>query len=253
MAYASRDRDRERLERELQSEQYQELLRRLRGDHSFLHRFATWSDVLAFMRNGTSRDPGKDDVLRPILGAHGKDGDPRWRAILLAIFWPGLESIHFQKRGWDPDPEERWQNIMWTFLKVVCRIDVRRRPHRLVQKVFNDTVHFLHDEYCRQWSRTGREIVSDPVEIEILAGGVEGVDLDGIDHRRAQVKEIARLQTHLEAGRISEADFALLVGTRVYGRSVADHAREVGLDYQVAKKRRQRAEASIDRFESRPR
>ena len=60
--------------------------------------------------------------------------------------------------------------------------------------------------------------------------------------------EIQRLREHMEAGRISEADFLLLVGTRVYGKSVADYARETGLDYQVAKKRRQRAEAVISRF-----
>ena len=62
--------------------------------------------------------------------------------------------------------------------------------------------------------------------------------------------EIKRLRAHMDAGRITEADFLLLVGTRVYGRSVANYARETGLGYQVAKKRRQRAEATIGRFEA---
>jgi len=62
--------------------------------------------------------------------------------------------------------------------------------------------------------------------------------------------EIKRLKEHMQAGRITEADFFLLVGTRVYGRSIAHYARAVGLNYQVAKKRRQRAEAAIRRFES---
>jgi len=60
---------------------------------------------------------------------------------------------------------------------------------------------------------------------------------------------VERLREHMEAGRISDADFLLLVGTKVYGNSLADYAREVGIDYQVAKKRRQRAEARIKRFE----
>lgn len=200
------------------------------------------------MRSGTSRDPRKDEILRPIFEAHTEDQDSRWRAILLAIFWPGLESIHFQKRGWDADPHERWQNITWTFLQVVCRVDVTRRPDRLVQKVFNDTVHRLYDEYRRTWSRTNREVASELEEIDALAGGVEGVDLAGIELRQAQELEIRCLREHLEAGRIREADFLLLVGTRVYGRSIADYAREAGLDYQVAKKRRQRAEAALGRF-----
>lgn len=33
-----------------------------------------------------------------------------------------------------------------------------------------------------------------------------------------------------------------------YGKSVADYAREAGMNYQVAKKGRQRAEAVIRRF-----
>ncbi|GAB4137507.1 MAG: hypothetical protein Fur0037_02670 [Planctomycetota bacterium] len=241
--------DLERLEQELQGSAYQALLRKLQRKYLFFRRFSTWADVIAFMRNGTSTDPRKDEVLRPIFEAHGEDEDPRWRAVLLAIFWPGLESIHFQKRGWDPDPEERWQNITWTFLQVLCRVDVKRRPERLVQKVFNDTVHHLHDEYRRAWNRTNREFTAEPEEIDALAGGVEGIDFAGIELREKQEIEINRLREHLEAGRITEADFLLLIGTRVYGKSVADYAREAGLDYQVAKKRRQRAEAVIRRFE----
>jgi hypothetical protein len=249
MSSPSRDRDRERLEQDLQTDEYQNLLRRLQKNAPFLRQFGTWADVIAFMRGGTSRDPRKDEVLRPIFEAHGGDEDPRWRAVLLAIFWPGLESIHYQKRGWDADAEERWQNIVWTFLQVLCRVDVRRRPDRLVQKVFNDTVHHLHDEYRRAWDRGGRELTANPEQIEALAGGTEGIDTAGIELREAQELEIKRLREHLAAGRIAEPDFLLLVGTRVYGKSVADYAREAGLDYQVAKKRRQRAEAAIRRFE----
>jgi hypothetical protein len=241
--------DLDRLEQDLQGSAYQVLLGKLQRDHLFLRRFRTWAAVLAFMRSGTSADPRKDEVLRPILAAHGEDQDARWRAVLLAIFWPGLRSIHRQKRRWDADPDERWQNITWTFLQVLCRIDVKRRPDRLVQKVFNDTVHHLYDEYRRTWSRTNREFTAEPEELEELAGGVEGIDFAGIELREAQEIEFKRLREHLVAGRISEPDFLLLVGTRIYGQSVADYAREAGLAYQVAKKRRQRAEAAIRRVE----
>lgn len=243
------DEDRERLERELEGSAYLALLRKLQRKHLFFRRFRTWADVIAFMRDGTSTDPRKDEVLRPIFEAHAQDEDPRWRTILLTVFWPGLASIHFQKRNWDADSDERWQNIAWTFLQVVCRIDLTKRAHRLVQKIFNDTVHRLHDEYRRAWNRSNREFTAEPEEIDALAGGVEGIDFAGIELREAQEIEIERLREHLDAGRITEADFLLLIGTRVYGKSVADYAREAGLDYQVAKKRRQRAEAVIRRFE----
>ncbi|MFH1689272.1 MAG: hypothetical protein ABIE42_03435 [Candidatus Eisenbacteria bacterium] len=249
MAIPSRDRDRERLEEELQSDEYQELIQDLRRDEPFLRRFRTWADVIAFMRNGTSTDPRKDEVLRPIFRAHREDQDPRWRTILLTMFWPGLESISHKKRHWDEDSDELWQNVVWTFLRVVCRLDVNRRPARLVQKVVNDTIHHLHDEYRRRWDRMDRELAADPDEIESLAGGADGIDVEAIDLRQAHEREVSRLREHLDAGRIAESDFLLLVGTRLYGQSVAEYARRANLDYQVAKKRRQRAEAVIRRSE----
>jgi len=249
MAHASSSQGRQRLEQELQSDRYQELIRKLQRQEPFLRRFKTWADVVALMRNGVSQDSRKDDVLRPILQAHSEDKDPRWRTILLVMFWPGLEAIHWQKRGWDPDPDERWQNIMWTFLEVVCRLDVQKRPFRLVQKVINDTAHRLHDQYRRVWNRTTCESSMASDELDVLGACVDDIDFGGIELREAQEAEIKRLREHWEAGTISEADFLLLVGTRVYGQSVADYARDAGLGYQAAKKRRQRAEAAIRRFE----
>jgi len=249
MASVSRERDRARLEQELRTDDYQNLLEKLQRNKPFLRQFRTWAGVIAFMRSGTSTDPRKDEILRPIFEAHRQDQDPSWRTILLVIFWPGLISIHFQRAGWDADSHERWQNIAWIFFQVVCRVDVTRRTDRLVQKVFNDTVHHLHQEYRRLWNRANHELPTDPKLVEVLAGGVEGVDLPGIELRQAQELEIQRLRAHMEAGRLSEADFLLLVGTRIYETSVVDYARAMGLDYQVAKKRRQRAEAAIGRFE----
>jgi len=251
MASVSREHDRARLEQELQTDEYQCLLGTLQQHDPFLRQFKTWADVIAFMRCGTSIDPRKDAILRPIFAAHAHDQDPRWRAILLVIFWPGLTSIHFQKRGWDADQHERWQNIVWVFLQVICRVDVTRRSGRLVQKVFNDTVHRLHDEYRRAWHHANHELSTSPEGLNALTGNHDGINLASIEVREAQELEIQRLCNHLEAGRISEEDYFLLIGTRVYGQSVADYAREEGLDYQVAKKRRQRAEAAIHRFEQR--
>jgi hypothetical protein len=201
------------------------------------------------MHHGTSQDPQKDEILRAIFQSHSEDQDPRWRTILLAIFWPGLESIHWKKRYWDLDPDNCWENILWVFMEVICRIDVAKRPCRLVQKVFNDTVHRLHDEYRREWDRMKREKATEASQLEDLAPCAEDVAFAAIELRDAQEAEIRRLRRHMQEGRINEVDFYLLVGTRVYGNSVADYAREAGFDYQVAKKRRQRVEATIRRFE----
>ena len=249
MSRVSRNHEYQSLERELQGEHYQALLGRLQRTEPFLRRFATWADVVAFMRKGTSRDPLKDEILRPIFRAHGQDRDHRWRTILLVIFWPALRAIHYRKRAWDDDCDARWSNVTWAFLKVICRIDVARRPDRLVQKVVNDTIHVLYEGYRQEWDRSSREIATDPDELEKLAGAVEGIDFDAMDAREVREAEVERLRSHMKAGRISEADFHLIVGTRLYGKLVREYAAEAGISFQAAKKRRQRAEAAIRRYE----
>lgn len=250
MASVSKDRDRARLERELQNEEYLELLMDLQRREPFLRQFTTWSDVLTFMRSGSSRDANKDEVLRPILTAHAVDRDHRWRTILLSLFWSGLRSIHSKKRFWDrEEPDELWQRIYWAFHQSVCRIDVARRRDRLVQRIYNATIHRLHDDYRREWLHAEREVATDPAELTALSGIAEGIDFEGMDLRKACQKEIDRLRGHLDAGRISEADFLLLIGTRLYGQSISEYARGAGLNTEAAKKRRQRAEAVIRRHE----
>jgi len=249
MAHHSREQDRRRLEQELQGLEYQEALRSLQRKEPLLREFRSWSDFIAFMRAGTSDDPLKEKALLVILKAHAVDRDPRWRAILLAVFWPGLDSIFNRKKHWDPDHEERWQNVQWAFLQTICKLDVSRRTDRIVHRIVNGTIHRLHEEYRRAWKRAEREIPTDPELMEEIIGGAEDPGLDAVDLRSQQEAEIRRLREHADAGRISEADFLLLVGTRVYGKSAAQYARENGMSGDLARKRRLRAEAAIRRAE----
>lgn len=249
MEHITRVREYGELKQEIGTEEYRALLERLKSEDPFMRQFEGWHDVVRFMRMGRSRNHGKEGILRAILHAHGRDKDPRWRTILLVIFWPGLESIHTHKRGWDSDPEDFWQNILWTFLQVVLRIDLTRRSDRLVQKLINDTVHRLADKYRAKWKYSHMEIEVEEREIEEKAPRIGGVDFDAIELREIREAEIKRLRAHLNAGRITEPDFLLLVGTKVYGQSIADYARERGLSYQMLRKRRYRAEAEIKRME----
>ncbi len=255
--HSSRERDREWLERELETDGCQKLLGKLSHTNPFLRQFKTWADVVAFMRKGNSADPRKDEILSPILATHKDDGDSRWRAIMLVIFWPGLESIYFQKRYWDEDTDQLWSTLQWCFLEVLCRIDVKRRPVRLVQKVYNDTVHRLYEECRRIWDRKDREKYFDQEELHALADEELTSAFAGKVHdcenfvnlglRQEIAEEVRHLREHVEAGRISETDFLLLVGTKVYRQSIADYARETGLCYATIRKRHQRAMAALRR------
>ncbi len=248
MSLSARERDRERLERELGTQEYKGLLEDIKRANPFLSHFGGWADVMAFMRAGSSDDPRKDLILRPILAANAAGHDPRWRTILLVLFWPGLLSLHFQKRHWDTDRDELWVNLTWAFLEVLPRINVTRRPDRLTQKVVNDTAHRLHDEYCILWDHFERQENLGNEALDSLAASPTDSPYHICLQREAQTIAIIKLREHLAAGRISEVDFFLIAGTRLYGKQVADCAKDLGLGYQAAKKRRQRAEEAIRRF-----
>ena len=246
---SNRNHDRQMLEQEIGGENYSALLLKLQETEPFLRQFGGWTDVIAFMRGGTSDDPRKDDVLRPILAAHAADQDARWRTLLLAVFWPGLDAIATRKQRWDADADERWQNVVWAFLQVVCKTDPAKRRDRLVQKIVNDTRYKFHDEYRRLWRKDEREVVTDPGMFEDLAGVDDTPVFENLDRQMAQDAEIERLRSHLDAGRIKEVDFLLLVGTRVYGKTASESGREIGMNTGQARKRRQRAEAAIRKKE----
>ena len=248
MSKVSRDRDRQHLEWELQGSHYRESLQLLQGEELLLQQFETWSDFIAFMREGVSDDPHKQKALLAILKAHAQDQDPRWRAILLATFWPGLESIFNHKADWDADQQQRWQNVQWAFLQTICRLNISRRSDHLVKRIIQGSVHRLHEEYRRDRKHMDSQLPTEPEQFEQMIGGEE-IDFEAMDLRLWQETEIKRLRVYVEAGCISEADFLLLVGTRVYGKSAAQYAREIGISSGLARKRRQRAEAAIRSFQ----
>jgi len=201
------------------------------------------------MQKGPARDHQKDSVLHSILREHSKDKDPRWRTVLLLMFWPALQLLQFQKRRLDPDTDELWQNLIWAFLATVFQFEVNGCSNGLVQKLINKTAYKFQDECRRIHKDDEREVGVDQEELKELAGAVQGIDFDDIELREKQKAEIKRLSEHLEAGTINDPDFLLLSSTRIYGESIQEYAHRTGMTYECAKKRRSRAEARIARKE----
>ena len=246
MLSEKRSADLSRLKEELASEPCLVLLEELRRADPFYQQFQSWAEVVTFMRTGTSCDPAKDWVLGPIFRCHEEDQDPRWRTILLVIFWPGLESLHRKKCLPDSEADVLWSNVIWAFLQTVCKLKATRRADRLVQKVINDTYHRLHEIYIKEWAWPSYLSSLDKLPAADLARTVPTVDpaFAKFEQRHDQDAEIRRLNARHEAGSLSEQDLWLLIGTRIYGKSLRTCAECLGLSYEAAKKRRQRAEAA---------
>jgi DNA-directed RNA polymerase specialized sigma24 family protein len=220
------------------------LLQRLRACNPAWEQFGTWRQVVEMIQECTPRDASSDWLLRAILERIAT-GEHELRSILLLGFWPFLVTTFHRKRHWDDEPDSRWQSLQWCFVKAITRIDLKRRPERLAQKILNDTTHFLHDECKADWDRTKREHPEEPQEMEKICSPQEAMEFAQVDLKRLQEEQSRRFRRLLNEKQITEADCFLLMATHIYGRSVREYADSVGISYETAKKRHQRAEARL--------
>jgi hypothetical protein len=239
------------LERLLETPPYREILGQLPADRSYA-RFATWGDVVAFMRARSVNRVQKNELLGLILSAHARDQDPRWRTILLVLFWPGLRSIQTQKRRWDrDDPEELWQRIFWAFHQAICQLDGTELSAWLDARVISLTVTNLGYEYRCQWRQQKRLKLMDPDELAEMKRGDEGIEFAAFEFSEETEARAAAWRRHVDRGLITETDFQLLIGTEVCLDDLKDVAKRLGLSYEAGKKRRQRALATLRKRETR--
>lgn len=255
-----RNADRARLERELSTGEYQEMLKDLKTTNPFLRRFANWQEMLTVISELPPKSVVKDEFLRPIYAAIAEDDDPRWRDILLVIFWPCMESIYIHMLFRDEDTDALWTSVQWAFFEAICGVDLGRRRDWLAKKILNDAYHNIRRGYSEQEANRARCV---PLDVAEWAEERKDEGGDEDDDRRSKApdspmaepdREIARFEARdtidglkrqlwqeVEAGRLREVDYYLLVGTEIYRKTIADCAGKLGITPEAAKKRRQRA------------
>jgi hypothetical protein len=243
---ASWNRDRARLEREVCRPAYAPLLADLQQGAPEVAQLTNWICVARFVQGCGIRSAAADCVVRPLILGTATVGDSRPSTILLLLFLPSLIRLHRQRRRWLPCEEERWAMICECFVRAVRRLDPARRPERLGQKLLNDTARRLYDECARDWAREARTDVVDPIDLEALLG-VDDPGFQEVERREACNAAIRRVRSAAAAGVISANDSYLVLGTRIYGADLRDAAGQLGIPYERAKKRRQRAEATLGR------
>jgi len=241
------NRDYASLQREVCRPVYAPLLADLHGDAPETADLTSWPAVAEFVRRLGIRTARADLVLRPLVGGFRASGDPLASTILLLLFTPAIITIQRRQRGWLRDNDERWALICRCFLRSLRRLDPARRTERLGQKLLNDTGRRLYDECAREWKIQRRVDVVDPDELDLLIGGVEDPRLEAIELRQIQDAAIRRVRSAAAAGVVSINDAYLILGTRIYGAELHDAAQQLDIPYERAKKRRQRAEASLGR------
>lgn len=212
---------------------------------------AGWSNVRAILRALGVKTEAADPVLRPLIQMLQAADGGESAGIALYIFWFPISATC--RRFWRlDDPDRLFSQATWDLLRAIHQIDLNCRMSRIGMKIVNDVTHGVRAWYRREQKRFPALIVEDdepdPYE-ELHSHYGEHLIAEQLIDRAWTV---ARLRALAEAGAISRADFQILLGCYVYGRPLEEMARHLGVEYQAAKKRRQRAVKKLEEFFPRP-
>ena len=170
------------------------------------------------MRGGTSDDARKDQILlsysRRIARTKTRGGGDSPGDLLADWIQSTAERAGTRRR-------RAWQNVLWVFLRVVLHVRSVKRPSRWSES---------HQRYCprpyegiasggiTRNAHGPRRPASWPAAMttSTMSGSI-------FAWRRGGEERPGKL---LNAGLIEEDGFLLIVGTRVYGKSMADYARD---------------------------
>jgi hypothetical protein len=210
----------------------------------------------ASLRRWTQRNDltteAADLCLRPILQALTVSLDTYWREVLFYLFWPDLGRTAGRLRRLDRDPDRLGSQTCWAFVQCIHRIDVEMRLSRLGLKILNDVQHDVRSSYSRDAERNRRCISVDVPLGEngrgVLSFGTSDIQYAAFDLQHDRSWAIAKLRALVRSGQLARADFLILVGCHLYGRGLEEMAARLGLNYEAAKKRRQRAVNHLNKF-----
>jgi DNA-directed RNA polymerase specialized sigma24 family protein len=200
-----------------------------------LARFEHPDQLIAFLWERKASPVDKDRMLAALLRL--SRSEPLAGRVVLQAMLPGLKALAavFLKR--DPagesepalEREELWQVLFVSMLERIKTYPLARRPERIAANLVLDTKHATLAEMQR--ARSGyRELPRDePLEPIAESAPYTAEDVE------------APLRRAVAARAISEADADLLLWVDVDGMPLREAAARLGISYNAAKIRRQRA------------
>jgi hypothetical protein len=251
------DGTREDLEREVFGQEFGRYFKEGLRCEAELAEFDGPSALIEFLHGHPEDFRRTDAAICALLRAYQRGGPRRSAigALLLLVLWPALVSIFDSRKRRCREFQDLWSEVQWAFLETAWRYPLDQRPARVASNLKLDTLkkvtaaerersrHELVTASLLEAAREGRlDLAAPPPELEEAAS------------EAASSAEAARetLQAFRHAcdravaqGLISELDRLLIVSTRLYGQDLKAYARTRRLSYEMAKKRRQRAERIV--------
>lgn len=244
------DGTREDLEREVFGSELEGYFKETLRCEAGLQEFDGPSRLIDFLRGRSADYQREDAALRALLRIYQRGGPRRSAiaALLLLALWPALVAIFASSRKRFRDYQDLWSEVQWAFLETSWRYPLEQRPARIASNLKLDTLKKLR-ALERQRSR----------QLQVTKSLLERARADGLDlataapepEESASAADAARdalkafrqaCERAVREGLISDFDRLLVTSTRLYGQDLKTYARERRLSYEMAKKRRQRAE-----------
>jgi len=248
------------LEKAIHSRRMDLYFQDLRQSSQILASFTTAAQLAAALHGRQLSLDRQDEILLALVCEHQKAPCTPLHELLLHLLWPALESIFLSRLGGRTPADDLWDNIQWAFVCILDGYPADRRPSKVARNIQLDVLKKVtrwagqDARYALFLPTAGNSDRNEHNYEALLDGRFEHFNeiLAGkgkTDEREPDAEDIERmiqvLRGFLDAGVISEDSFYILIATRVYGKSVKDHAAARSLPYQTIKKRRQRAEAAI--------
>jgi hypothetical protein len=190
----------------------------------------SYDDVRAELRSRNGPYERNDEVLAALCRIARVDPDAM--AIAAALLLPGLRWRARGQRTLDPD--EALSELVAALCRRIKRYDTVRRPHYVASNLLQDA--------ARDFRRN---------TTKVLAGAIRAAALIGADGTAAvpSVEDSLTasfvLEAAIGAGIIARSEATLVFLTIFAGIGLRDAARPLGITYEAAKKRRQRALARL--------
>jgi len=256
------DRTWEDLEREVLGREFGRCFKQRFQCEAAIARFDGPSTLIDFLHDPSGDYAEKDAALRALLRAFQAGGPrrPALGAFLLVILRPSLKAIVGSKLPEFRDIEDLWADVCWAFLETAWCYPIERRPSRVASNLKLDTLNRLCAVQRERSQQQGalRELRHaarrETQRLESPPGDATTPETTATPGAEVTAEAVVRACARaVQEGRISEVDRLLITMTRVYGRELKEFAREQRLPYEMAKKRRQRAERVVrDILQDRP-
>jgi DNA-directed RNA polymerase specialized sigma24 family protein len=197
-----------------------------------LARFATPAALIRFLREPHAA--ALEDRVLLALVSHVDPAGLARRTALIAVL-PALKNLVRRLAGGDGDRDELWEIVLAQAWEQIAAYPVARRPRRVAANLRMDTLKTsLRELRARRGDQSELTATGFVRAYAATRDGGEGVE-----------ELLARA---VVARTIGAGDALLIAATRVDGVSLAAAAVAVGVSYNTAKVRRQRAERRLLEF-----